>query len=398
MMYKPHILITDDSEMNRAILAEMLGDKYHITEAENGRNAIDIIEKNKDIDLLLLDINMPEVDGFTVLQTMNEKHWIDKIPVVMISSESSVSIVEKAYDLGATDYISRPFDMAIVRRRVENTIMLYIKQKRLQYMVEEQIRRNEENKTILIDILSHIVEFRNGESGKHVLHIRTATNLLLKQLTELTDKYKLTAADISQISTASALHDIGKISIPEEILNKPGRLTNEEFEIMKTHTVIGADILKKLPAYGGSGFVKLAHDICRWHHERYDGRGYPDGLKGDEIPISAQVVALADVYDALTSDRCYKKAYDHDTAIRMILNGECGAFSPVLMECLEKVGDRLKSEMNDESPDRNYEAEAHMIADNIIQEDEALVKSEYTENFEFCGGGWYAFADPGMML
>ena len=387
MMYKPHILITDDSEMNRAILAEMLGDKYHIIEAEDGRAAIDIIEKNKDIDLLLLDINMPEVDGFTVLQTMNEKHWIDKIPVVMISSESSVSIVEKAYNLGATDYISRPFDMAIVRRRVENTIMLYIKQKRLQYMVEEQIRRNEENKTMLIDILSHIVEFRNGESGKHVINIRTATNLLLRQLAKLTDKYKLTAADISQISTASALHDIGKISIPEEILNKPGRLTNEEFDIMKTHTVIGADILKRLPAYETSDFVKLAHDICRWHHERYDGHGYPDGLKGDEIPIAAQVVALADVYDALTSDRCYKKAYDHDTAIRMILNGECGVFSPVLMECLEKVGDRLKAEMNDESPDRNYEAEAHMIADRIIQEDEALVKSEHTENFDFCGGG-----------
>ena len=397
MMYKPHILITDDSEMNRAILAEMLGDKYHIIEAEDGRAAIDIIEKNKDIDLLLLDINMPEVDGFTVLQTMNEKHWIDKIPVVMISSESSVSIVEKAYNLGATDYISRPFDMAIVRRRVENTIMLYIKQKRLQYMVEEQIRRNEENKTMLIDILSHIVEFRNGESGKHVINIRTATNLLLRQLAKLTDKYKLTAADISQISTASALHDIGKISIPEEILNKPGRLTNEEFDIMKTHTVIGADILKRLPAYETSDFVKLAHDICRWHHERYDGHGYPDGLKGDEIPIAAQVVALADVYDALTSDRCYKKAYDHDTAIRMILNGECGVFSPVLMECLEKVGDRLKAEMNDESPDRNYESEAHMIADRIIQEDEALVKSEHTENFDFCGGG-YAFADPGMLL
>lgn len=397
MMYKPHILITDDSEMNRAILAEMLGDKYHIIEAENGRAAIDIIEKNKDIDLLLLDINMPEVDGFTVLQTMNEKHWIDKIPVVMISSESSVSIVEKAYDLGATDYISRPFDMAIVRRRVENTIMLYIKQKRLQYMVEEQIRRNEENKTMLIDILSHIVEFRNGESGKHVINIRTATNLLLRQLAKHTDKYKLTAADISQISTASALHDIGKISIPEEILNKPGRLTNEEFDIMKTHTVIGADILKRLPAYETSDFVKLAHDICRWHHERYDGHGYPDGLKGDEIPIAAQVVALADVYDALTSERCYKKAYDHDTAIRMILNGECGVFSPVLMECLEKVEDRLRAEMNDESPDRNYEAEAHMIADRIIQEDEALVKSEHTENFDFCGGG-YAFADPGMLL
>ena len=397
MMYKPHILITDDSEMNRAILAEMLGDKYHIIEAEDGRAAIDIIEKNKDIDLLLLDINMPEVDGFTVLQTMNEKHWIDKIPVVMISSESSVSIVEKAYNLGATDYISRPFDMAIVRRRVENTIMLYIKQKRLQYMVEEQIRRNEENKTMLIDILSHIVEFRNGESGKHVINIRTATNLLLRQLAKLTDKYKLTAADISQISTASALHDIGKISIPEEILNKPGRLTNEEFDIMKTHTVIGADILKRLPAYETSDFVKLAHDICRWHHERYDGHGYPDGLKGDEIPIAAQVVALADVYDALTSDRCYKKAYDHDTAIRMILNGECGVFSPVLMECLEKVGDRLRAEMNDESPDRNYEAEAHMIADRIIQEDEALVKSEHTESFDFCGGG-YAFADPGMLL
>ena len=340
MNEKEKILIADDSAMNRAILTEMLGDGYEILEAENGRQAVSIMQTNVDIDLLLLDIMMPEMDGFDVLAMMNKYHWIDDIPVIMISAENASSYVERAYDLGATDYISRPFDMAVVRRRVINTLMLYTKQKRLVRLVAEQVYEKEKSNSTMINILSHIVEFRNGESGLHVLHIQTATGILLRTLVRKTDKYNLNAADIPLISTASALHDIGKINIPESILNKPGKLTKEEFDTMKAHTTTGAEILDKLPFQQESPLVKTAYAICRWHHERWDGRGYPDGLKGEDIPIAAQVVAMADIYDALTSERCYKKAFAHDTALEMILNGECGQFNPLLLECLTDAAAR----------------------------------------------------------
>ena len=372
MSEKEKILIADDSAMNRAILTEMLGDGYEILEAEDGRQAVSILQTAADIDLLLLDIMMPEMDGFDVLTMMNKYHWIDEIPVIMISAENASSYVERAYDLGATDYISRPFDMAVVRRRVINTLMLYAKQKHLVRLVAEQVYEKEKSSSTMINILSHIVEFRNGESGLHVLHIQTATDILLRTLVQKTDKYTLSAADISLISTSSALHDIGKINIPESILNKPGKLTKEEFDIMKTHTTIGAEILDKLPFQQESELFKTAYAICRWHHERWDGRGYPDGLKGEEIPIAAQVVAMADVYDALTSERCYKKAFDHDTAIQMILNGECGTFNPLLLECLTDAGDRLHTELSHNSAagdsHRNYLAEAQHISEALLQE------------------------------
>lgn len=370
MSEKERILIADDSAMNRAILTEMLGDGYEILEAEDGRQAVSILQTDASVDLLLLDIMMPNMDGFDVLTMMNKYHWIDEIPVIMISAENASSFVERAYDLGATDYISRPFDMAVVRRRVINTLMLYAKQKRLVRLVAEQVYEKEKSSSTMINILSHIVEFRNAESGLHVLHIQTATDILLRTLVQKTDKYGLTAADIFLISTASALHDIGKINIPESILNKPGKLTKEEFETMKTHTTIGADILDKLPFQQESELVKVAYSICRWHHERWDGRGYPDGLKGDEIPIAAQVVALADVYDALTSERCYKKAFDHDTAVQMILNGECGQFNPLLLECLTSAA-QLPIELGQSATaesHRNYLAEAQHISEALLQE------------------------------
>ncbi len=370
MSEKERILIADDSAMNRAILTEMLGDGYEILEAEDGRQAVSILQTDASIDLLLLDIMMPNMDGFDVLTMMNKYHWIDEIPVIMISAENASSFVERAYDLGATDYISRPFDMAVVRRRVINTLMLYAKQKRLVRLVAELVYEKEKSSSTMINILSHIVEFRNAESGLHVLHIQTATDILLRTLVQKTDKYGLTAADIFLIRTASALHDIGKISIPESILNKPGKLTKEEFETMKTHTTIGADILDKLPFQQESELVKTAYSICRWHHERWDGRGYPDGLKGDEIPIAAQVVALADVYDALTSERCYKKAFDHDTAVQMILNGECGQFNPLLLECLTSAA-QLPTELGQSAAaesHRNYLAEAQHISEALLQE------------------------------
>ena len=372
MSLKPKILIADDSAMNRAILVEMLGDGYDVIEAENGREAVRVLQSAPEIDLLLLDIMMPEMDGFEVLEQMKRYGWIDEVPVVMISAENGSAYVERAYDLGATDFISRPFDMAIVRRRVTNTLMLYTKQKQLVGLVARQVYENQKSNNLMINILSHIVEFRNGESGSHVLHIHTATELILNHLVKKTDKYKLSAADIAMIGTASSLHDIGKINIPEEILNKPGRLTKEEFDIMKTHTTIGAHILENLPFQQDEPLVKVSYEICRWHHERWDGRGYPDGLKGEEIPIAAQVVALADVYDALTSERCYKKAFDHDTAVRMILNGECGTFNPLLMECLTEVADELHRALtdNEAAAQMNFGSASRKITDALLQEND----------------------------
>lgn len=341
------ILIVDDSEMNRAILSEMIGDKYNFIEAENGAEAVAVLQhRNAEISLVLLDIVMPVMNGYDVLEIMNSRRWIDDIPVIMISEESTPSNIERAYDMGAVDFIARPFDKSIVLRRVVNTFMLYEKQKKLAELAVSQIYEKEKNSSLMISILSHIVEFRNGESGLHVIHVQNLTEILLKTLVRITDKYKLSSAEITMISHASALHDIGKITIPDEILNKPGRLTDEEFAVMKTHSMAGADMLSQLTFFADEPLLKTAYEICRWHHERFDGRGYPDGISGDDIPISAQIVALADVYDALTSDRVYKKAFTHETAIDMIRDGKCGNFNPLLLECLSAAADSIKNIVN----------------------------------------------------
>ena len=342
---RQQILIVDDSQINCEILAEILKDEYRILEAANGEECINLLKQyGTGIALLLLDINMPVMDGFEVLALMNRKHWIEDIPVIIIFSENSASYVRRAYEMGASDYISRPFDVQVVHQRVSNTIKLYAKQRRLISLVTDQIREKEKNNQMMISILSQIVEFRNSESGSHVLHINIITGMLLERLMQKTDQYRLQWSDQFLITTASALHDIGKIGIDEKILNKPGKLTKEEFEIMKTHTLIGASMLKSIEMYQNEKLLQVAYQICRWHHERYDGKGYPDGLKGEEIPISAQVVAIADVYDALVGKRVYKKAFSHETAIHMILNGECGAFNPLLLECLTDIQNRLKEE------------------------------------------------------
>lgn len=379
MDYKETILIVDDSALNRMVLMEILGkENYTFLEAENGQQAVELLDCHPEVDLLLLDITMPEIDGFGVLEIMNQYHWIEETPVIMISAEDAYSFIERAYDLGASDYITRPFDARVVCRRVSNTLMLYAKQKRLVQMVAEQVYEKEKVSNTMISILSHIVEFRNNESGLHVAHIRTITELLLRRLRKKTDRYPLTEADISLISTASALHDIGKINIPEQILNKPGRLTKEEFEIIKTHSAVGEHMLRQVPFSQNEPLVKVAREICRWHHERWDGRGYPDGLKGDEIPISAQVVSLADVYDALTSERCYKAAFDHETALNMIVNGECGAFNPLLLECLMDGADQIKQAMQETEEEKQKDAEqsqrqeANRLSREVLQEEGLL--------------------------
>ena len=340
------ILIVDDSEMNRCILSEMLGADYDILEATNGEEAIKLLRQYETgISLVLLDLVMPVMDGFGVLSYMNERNWIEDIPVIMISSENSPDTMRRAYEMGVVDYISRPFDARVVYRRVLNTIKFYAKQRHLVTLITNQVYEKEKNNRMMISILSQIVEFRNGESGQHVLNINILTGLLLESLVQKTDKYHLNGSDRLLIITASALHDIGKIGISDRILNKAGKLTEEEFEVIKRHPIIGASILKNLALHQDEPIVKVAYEICRWHHERYDGGGYPDGLKGEQIPISAQIVSLADVYDALVSDRIYKKAYSHKEAVRMILAGECGAFNPLLLECLEEIQGKIKEEL-----------------------------------------------------
>lgn len=342
---KSQILLVDDSSMNRMMLTEILRDSYHVLEAENGRECMEKLQAEAgNIALVLLDINMPVMDGFEVLKAMNANHTIEDIPVIMISSEDSDATIRRSYELGASDYVNRPFDARIVYRRVTNTIKLYAKQRRLVQMVSEQIRARENNTDMLVGVLSHIVEFRNGESGAHVRHIRIITELLLRRLLE-SSRSSITAEQQDMIPLASALHDIGKIGIDEKILNKPDRLTPEEFEVMKTHSMLGAKMLHDLDNFAEQPLLQTAYEIARWHHERWDGRGYPDGLKGDEIPISAQLVSLADVYDALTSERCYKKAFSHEKAVQMILNGECGAFNPLLLQCLTDIQADLKEEL-----------------------------------------------------
>lgn len=340
---KPSVLIVDGSEMNRIILNEMLKDEYRVLEADNGRTALDMVDRYGDeLSLVLLDIIMPGMNGFEVLGELSRRTVADSLPVIMISSEDSDDVVLRAYELGASDYINRPFNARVVRRRVSNTIRLYAKQRRLTSLLSQQYNERVKNSRMLIDIMAGVMELRNGESGLHVTHIEKLTELLLGCLVHRSDQFPLDNEQRSTIAMASALHDIGKMSIDDAILNKPGRLTSEEFEIMKTHTTMGADMLLELGRHHvGNALMEYAYQIARWHHERWDGKGYPDGLKGDEIPIAAQVVSVADVYDALTSVRVYKDAIPHQEAIQMILDGKCGQFNPLLLDCLLEVQDRI---------------------------------------------------------
>ena len=373
------ILIVDDAEFNRDILKEILGENYNYLEAENGNQAIQMIGDNLEIDLMLLDINMPQMNGFEVLAIMKRSQCLEETPVIMISSEESVDTMRKAYEMGITDYITRPFDSVIVKKRVQNTLGLYANQKHLINVVYNQVYEKEENNNIMIRILSNVLGSRNSESRDHILHIKTVTELMLRQLVKITDAYPMTEVDIALITTASSLHDIGKIYIPEEILNKPGRLTDEEFKIMKTHSELGAEIIQNMNFPKDNPLVHTSWEICRWHHERWDGKGYPDGLKGEKIPISAQVVSIADVYDALTSERCYKKAFDHDTAIQMILDGQCGQFNPLLLKCLKELSFQLSKMFDKEMEDNEYYHEIQRLSNEILS-DRSLPNQNYSQS------------------
>ncbi len=384
LMTRETILVVDDSELNRDFLAEILGDKYEVIEAEDGVQALAVMQTTtKSISLILLDMVMPEMDGFTFLTFMNQYGWIESIPVIMITSETGASFVDRAYDLGVTDFINRPFDPSIVQHRVANTIALYTKQRKLANMVAEQIYEREKSNQQMITILSHIVEFRNGESGSHVLHIRIITEMLLNAWNRRLGGEALSEDDISRITLASALHDIGKISIPEEVINKPGRLTDEEFKIMKTHSAIGAEMLNALTDQQDDPLLKTAYEICRWHHERYNGRGYPDGLLGDEIPLSAQIVSIADVYDALTSERCYKKAFSHETAMEMILDGQCGVFNPELLECLKDIEGELCTEIRENASKHAQMRSIQDISSSVLKKEELSAPMRMLRQLDF---------------
>lgn len=349
------ILVVDDMEFNRLILAEILQDEYDVIQAENGKQALEIIRnRHSELVLLLLDLLMPEMDGFEVLKILKSPEWesrMEQIPVLIISSENSVNVERQCFDYGISDFIRKPFDNVLVKKRVKNIVDLFLYKSELEAKVARQTRalqnqyelllkqanRLQESNDKIIDVLGTVVEYRNLESGEHIKRVRDFTRILARQMMMDYPEYGLTPARVETIASASALHDIGKIAIPDHILLKPGRLTDEEFECMKNHTTCGCELLNTIRDIWEDDYGEISYEICRYHHERYDGNGYPDGLKEDEIPVSAQIVSLADVYDALSSKRIYKEAYSKDVTYQMIIGGKCGVFSPKLLRCFKEV-------------------------------------------------------------
>lgn len=342
------VLIVDDSELNRKMLGQMLGSRFDIAEAASGEACLQLLEQNATgISIVLLDIHMPGIDGFTVLEEMNQKNLLEQIPVIMISSEDTVDAVRRAFDLGASDYISRPFDAKVVYQRIINTIRLYAKQRRLSAMAADLAFEKERASRMMIGILSQVVEKRNGESRDHVQRVAQLTSMLLAGLAQKTDRYPLTREMRRTIATAAALHDIGKMEICEDLLHKEGPLTEAERRTLQSHTLLGAQMLEEQPECRDDAFARTAYNICRWHHERYDGGGYPDGLQGEQIPIEAQVVGLADVYERLVSRPVDGHARTHSEVVQMICTGVCGAFNPLLLDCLQDMEAEIARAMQD---------------------------------------------------
>lgn len=352
------ILIVDDVSTNRMMLADMLEGEYETEEAKDGREAIQILqERHAEFGLVLLDLGMPQFNGFDVMSVMKKQGWLESLPVIVITGEDSQEVEEKSLSLGATDFIRKPFNEAVVRKRVENTATLFSYKRSLESKVAEQtqtlkvqykqllqlsnrIRKNNEK---IIEVLGMVTEYRDKESGEHILRVKTYTEIIAMEAMKEYPEYQLTEEKVQQIALASVLHDIGKICIPDRILLKPGRLTDDEYEFMKSHASRGAEMLSQISGAWDREFGDICYDICRHHHEKYDGRGYPDGLKGEEIPIAAQLVSIADVYDALVTERIYKEAYTPDQAFHMIVTGECGMFSPKLMECFRNVRSEIEA-------------------------------------------------------
>lgn len=360
------VLVVDDVELNRFILKGILCADFDVVEADGGKAALEILKKeHSNISIVLLDILMPEMDGFEVLTQMKKHGYLSYIPVIIISTESTAQYVDKAYEMGATDFINKPYNPNVVLHRVLNTIKLFNRQQTLMEIVTDQVYEKHRYADMMINILSTVMEMKNGESGLHILHINTITRILTENLLQLTDKYTFSKSDIQLIAVASSLHDIGKMAIPDEIINKPGKLTKEEFEIMKTHSAQGAKMIEGLTEYKDERLVHFAYEICLYHHERYDGKGYPVGLKGDEIPIWAQIVSVADVFDALISERVYKAAYSPEKALEMIIGGECGIFNPLLIQCLLNSTKQILAALNKVSAAEKWEEKAKIVANDV---------------------------------
>lgn len=346
------ILIVDDVELNRAILAELFHDSYTIIEAANGAEAVEILRTQREqILIMLLDIVMPVMDGYEVMQVMNDELWLAHLPVVLITSENSDTASLRSYDLGVSDIINKPFNPSIVKRRVGNVIELYQFKENQERLVRSQIAdlrvqasQSSQANTFIVDALCSAIEFRSCEASQHIRRVRSVTEVFLNELMMSYPQYNLNPSTIAKITIASSMHDIGKIAIPEHVLKKPGPLTAEEFDIMKEHTNKGCEIIQYVQSNHNENYYRYSHDICHYHHERWDGGGYPDGLKGEAIPLWAQVVSLADAYSALTSPRVYSEQYSHEHALTMLRNGECGVFNPDLMAVLERVASRLDTE------------------------------------------------------
>jgi len=376
------MLIVDDIEMNRAILKEIFTPEYEILEASNGVQALDIIHQNaNEISIVLLDLIMPEMDGFEVMTKLSTEGYLPRIPVIVITAENDSENENNVLELGASDLIGKPFIPNVVKRRVNNVASLYNYQLNLEGIADDLSHRLRASNDAVIDTLISLIEHRSLESGQHILRIRKYTMTLLEQIVEMTGKYNLNEDMIRTMSEASALHDIGKVVIPDGILNKPGRLTPEEFEIMKTHTTEGAKVITRMGMIKDSLYSSYAYNICRYHHERWDGRGYSDGLKGNEIPICAQVGGVADVYDALTTKRVYKPAYTHEQAVKMITNGECGLFSDELMSYFIAAADKFKSVAQNYGDEplkfKNNDAKQNDMIDDIRDSALRLDKLKY---------------------
>lgn len=357
---RKRVLIVDDVEMNRALIAEMLRDTYEISEAANGEEAISFMdERHSEVAVVLLDLVMPRMDGYEVLKIFSEKKWFDTVPVLVISGEKAEAIEQKCFDMGVSDFIRKPFNAAIVRRRVDNAAELMLYKNHLEEKVALQTKtilryaqKLQKRNSDMIEIIGSIVEFRDVESGEHIFRVKGYTKILAQEMMKRYKEYKLTPEQVQLITSASALHDVGKIAIPDHILLKPGRLTDEEFACMKEHSYKGYLLLQKVKSVWDKEYAQVSSDIARYHHERYDGRGYPDGLAGDEIPIAAQIVSLADVYDALVNERCYKKAFSKDEAYQMILEGKCGVFSPKILDCFTKARKKFEKMADRQMPSK----------------------------------------------
>jgi len=354
---RKNILIVDDSKFNRQVLKNILEEDYEILEAENGREAIRIVEEMRnEIAALLLDIVMPEINGTMLLKILNEKGYMNEFPILVVTSEQDVELVAECFDYGISDFIRKPVNTDFVKPRIQKLIDLYTQkndfkerlerqtftlrnQYRLLQQQAEQLKKSNES---MIDVLGTVVEYRNMEERSHLTMIKSITEILAKYMMQDYPEYGLTEEKIKIIASASVLHDVGKVMIPDAILLKPGKLTEEEFEYMKSHSIRGYDIIESIKELWDEEYVKCSMEITRSHHEKYDGAGYPDGLKGDEIPLSAQLVSLADCYVALISESVYKDAMPLDEAFNMILQGECGVFSYKLLECFRKARTELE--------------------------------------------------------